>query len=266
MKKQLMALAAAFLAGAAARMPFSALAAQTMGNGLYMVVDLNGNDHFPVTYMDSAPAEWGDEYKTDKIVLRRIDHPNGAYYIGVFEVTEAQWAMVMGGSSTSTKPKNGASYNAIRGDASVLDWPKTRKVARKSFMGKLRLMTGILTFDLPSEAEWEFAARAGVTTTWFCGDSETGLGDYAWYVANSDGSTHEVGMLQPNAWGLYDVHGNVWEWCLNRFSGEPSYRVLRGGSYRHVASRCAFAYRVGYSPSCDGGNIGFRLACRSGSN
>ncbi len=266
MKKHLMALAAAILAGAAAMTPFSVLAAQTMGNGLYMIVDLTGNDHFPVTYMDSTPAEWGDEYKTDKIVLRRIDHPNGAYYIGVFEITEAQWAMVMGGSSTSTKPKNYVSYNAIRGDASVLDWPKTRKVARKSFMGKLRLMTGILTFDLPSVAEWEFAARAGVTTKWLCGDSETGLGDYAWYVANSDDSTHEVGMLQPNDWGLYDVHGNVLEWCLNRYSSGSSCRMLRGGGYDYGASGCAFAYRFANTPSNGRDVIGFRLACRSASN
>ena len=81
----------------------TAPAAQTMGNGLYMVIDLNGNDfHFPVTYMDSAPSKWGDEYKTNKIVLRRIDTPNGTYYAGVFQITEAQWAKVMGGTSTSS--------------------------------------------------------------------------------------------------------------------------------------------------------------------
>ena len=244
----------------------SSPAAQTMGSGLYMVIDLNGNDyHFPVTYMDAAPAKWGDEYKTNKIVLRRIDDPNGAYYVGVFEITEAQWAKVMGGSSTSTKPKNCVSYNAIRGDASVYDWPTSSEVARNSFMGALRLMTGISTFDLPSEAEWEFAARAGVTTKWLCGDSETGLDDYAWYSANSDGSTHAVGTRQPNAWGLYDVHGNVWEWCLNRYSGYSG-RVLRGGSYSYDASNCAFAYRSSSSPSYGISLHGFRLACRPGSN
>ena len=245
----------------------TAPAAQTMGSGLYMVVDLNGNGyHFPVTYMDAAPAKWGDEYKTNKIVLRRIDDPNGVYYVGVFEITEAQWAKVMGGSSTSTKPKAYVSYNAIRGDASVYDWPTSNEVSRNSFMGALRLMTGLATFDLPSEAEWEFAARAGVTTKWLCGDSETGLDDYAWYSANSGGSTYEVGTRQPNAWGLYDVHGNVFEWCLNWSSDAASYRVLRGGAYLYDASYCAFPFRYGLNPSFGYYDSGFRLSCRPESN
>ena len=238
---------------------------QKMGSGLYMVIDLNGNDfHFPVTYMDSEPTKWGDEYKTNKIVLRCIDDPNGTYYAGVFEITEAQWDKVMGGSSTSTKPKGSVSYNGIRGDADVYDWPSSNEVAANSFMGSLRLMTGIPTFDLPSEAEWEYAARAGVTTKWLCGDSETGLDDYAWYSANSDGSTHDVGTRLANAWGLYDVHGNVVEWCLNRYSGD-SIRVLRGGPYLNDASGCAFAYRSGNAPSRQNYNYGFRLFCRPGS-
>lgn len=241
-------------------------AAQTMGGGLYMVIDLNSADYgFPVTYLDAAPSKWGDEYKRDKIVLRRIDDPNGAYYAGVFEITWAQWAKVMGGTSTSTKPKDSVPYNAIRGDADVYDWPNSNAVAANSFMGALRLMTGIPTFDLPREAEWEYAARAGVTTKWLCGDSEEGLEDYAWYSKNSDGTTHPVGTRAANAWGLYDVHGNVFEWCLNRYGGS-SHRVLRGGSHNDAASRCAFAYRDDYAPSYDWSSSGFRLFCRPGSN
>lgn len=246
----------------------TAPAAQTMGNGLYMVIDLNGNDfHFPVTYMDSAPSKWGDEYKTNKIVLRRIDTPNGTYYAGVFQITEAQWAKVMGGTSTSTKPRAYIPYYGIRGDADVYDWPSSNEVAANSFMDALRVLTGIPTFDLPSEAEWEYAARAGVTTKWLCGDSEEGLDDFAWYSKNSDGTTHPVGTRAANAWGLYDVHGNVWEWCLNRYSSGNSSRVLCGGSYYHDASSCAFGCRNGGgNPSGVWGNRGFRLFCRPGSN
>ena len=241
-------------------------AAQTMGNGLYMVIDLNSADcGFPVTYLDAAPTKWGDEYKTNKIVLRRIDDPNGTYYAGVFEVTEAQWAKVMGGTSTSTKPKAYLSYNAIRGDADVYDWPNSNEVAANSFMGALRVLTGISTFDLPNETEWEYAARAGVTTKWLCGDSEEGLEDFAWYSKNSDGTTHPVGTRAANAWGLYDVHGNVFEWCLNRYSGF-SYRVLRGGSCHGDASSCAFACRYNDPPSGGWNCSGFRLFCRPGSN
>ena len=129
-------------------------------------------------------------------------------------------------------------------------------------MGKLRQKTGLVTLDLPSEAEWEFSARAGVTTKWLCGDSETGLGDYAWYSANSGNSTHEVGILKPNAWGLYDAHGNVQEWCLNlRYSGD-SRRELRSGAYNRDASSCAFAYRSDSGPSGVSDFSGFRLFCR----
>lgn len=240
-------------------------AAQTMGSGLYMVIDLNSMDYgLPITYLDAAPAKWSDEYKTNKIVLRRIDNLNGTYYAGIFEITEAQWAKVMGGSSTSTKPK-AVSYNAVRGDADVYDWPSSNEVAANSFMGVLRLMTGISMFDLPSEAEWEYAARAGVATKWLCGDSEEGLDDFAWYSKNSDGTTHPVGTRAANAWGLYDVHGNVFEWCLNRYSGYSS-RVLRGGSYYYGASYCAFAFRNNRNPSYEYSDGGFRLFCRPGSN
>lgn len=246
---------------------FPAAPAQAMGNGLFMVIDLNSLDYsFPVTYLDAAPTTWGDEYKTNKIVLRRIDKPSGTYYAGVFEITEAQWAKVMGGSDTSTEPQRSVSYNTIRGDAGAYDWPGSDAVAANSFMGVLRQMTGLKTLDLPSEEEWEYAARAGVTTKWLCGDSETGLDDYAWYSKNSDGTTHPVGTRQANAWGLYDIHGNVWEWCLNRWSSGNADRVLRGGAYNFVASYCAFACRNYRNPSYDVSNLGFRLFCRPGWN
>ena len=232
---------------------------------LYRVIDVSGGSEatsYPILGLYVVPdGGWSDDYKTDKIVLRRIEGTNGVYYAGIFEVTEAQWAKVMGGTSTSMKPQVSVSYPALRSGVLFYDWPTSDKVASTSFMGKLRQKTGLTTLDLPSEAEWEFAARAGVTTKWLCGDSETGLADYAWYSANSGNSAHEVGTLKPNDWGLYDVHGNVWEWCLNRYS-DGCTGVLRSGSDGDGASGCAFASQHNIAPNASWSVAGFRLFCR----
>lgn len=92
------------------------------------------------------------------------------------------------------------------------------------------------------------------------------MGDYAWYKANSENTTHPVGMLRANAWGLYDVHGNVSEWCLERYWSNSGHRVLRAGAYSSNVSRCAFAYRYDPNPNNGWNYYGFRLFCRSGSN
>ncbi len=251
---------------ARATLPSGTNASASRGNGgLYMVIDLSGR-RYRVSYRAAAPSGgWYDEYKTRKIVLRRIDATSGTYYAGVFEITEAQWDRVMGGgTSNSTKAKAYVSFNSIRGDSNVYDWPKTNKVGPDSFMGRLRERTGLQTLDLPSEEEWEFAARAGVTTRWLCGDSADGLGDYAWYQANSGGKVHEVGALKPNAWGLYDVLGNVLDFCLERNS--PHYghdRRVRGGSWNQNADATLFAsLGWGCDPSRGANDVGFRLFCR----
>lgn len=235
----------------------------------YSVIDVSAGANataYPVSYLPSVPmGGWTDAYKTSKIVLRCICKPSGTYYAGVFEITEAQWARVMGGSSTSARPKGSVSYNEIRGAEGTYDWPDSNAVDPDSFMGRLRRKTGLGKLDLPSEAEWEYAARAGVTTIYLCGDSDANLGDYAWYSANSGGVTHPVGTRRANAWGLYDVHGNVWEWCLNRYSGHSNgyyCRVLRGGAYDYDARGCELADRHINYPYNVNGNNGFRLFCR----
>ena len=234
---------------------------------LYRVIDVSGGseaEQYSVSFLKAVPDDgWSNEYKTDKIVLRRIDGTDGVYYAGIFEITQAQWDKVMGGTSTSTYPKNSVSYNSIRGNADMYDWPKTTEVDATSFIGKLRLKTGLVSLDLPSKAEWEFAARAGVTTKWLCGNSEEGLAEYAWYSGN-DGALHEVGVKKSNAWGLYDVHGNVWEWCLNR---NGTTRDLCGGAYCSYARDCCFTcYDSGSTEYPRYSYYGFRLFCRPESN
>jgi eukaryotic-like serine/threonine-protein kinase len=134
-------------------------------------------------------------------------------------------------------------------------------------------------YRLPTEAEWEYACRAGSTTRFCFGDDEAKLEEYAWYVKNSDSKTHPVGQKKPNAWGLYDMHGNVWEWCQDWYGKypagpltdpeggpEPGFwkklvygRVLRGGSWYGYAGFTRSAFR-NHFPDFRNYLIGFRVA------
>jgi len=127
-------------------------------------------------------------------------------------------------------------------------------------------------YRLPTEAEWEYACRGGSTTAWCFGNSESLLGGFAWYVANSGGAAHTVSLKQPNAWGLYDLHGNAWEWCQDYYgtygasatdplgASSGSYRVFRGGGWNYAAEDCRSANRGSGLPSGRNNDLGFRLA------
>ena len=139
-------------------------------------------------------------------------------------------------------------------------------------------------YELPTEAEWEYACRAGAKTDYAFGDDPRAAGDYAWYQDNSGGHTHPVGGKKPNAWGLYDMNGNVWQWCADRYGkytedgvrdpkgytndpknepGNPVLRVLRGGSYSSTAPFCRAALRNRDAPTARDAGFGFRVVLRS---
>ena len=138
-------------------------------------------------------------------------------------------------------------------------------------------------YRLPTEAEWEYACRAGTTTAYFFGDSPAKVGDYAWFDKNSGGHPRPVGQKQPNPWGLYDMAGNVWEWCNDFYQvdyyqeaprenpkgpNEGQNKVLRGGAWRFSADNCRSGYRYnespGYADVCFGYDIyGFRCVRKS---
>lgn len=130
-------------------------------------------------------------------------------------------------------------------------------------------------YRLLTEAQWEYACRAGSGGDYCFGDSEEELGAYAWYRENAGGQTHPIGTLKPNAWGLYDMHGNVWEWVADWYEPYPSdsqvdpsgpesgsLRVIRGGSWDLSAGGCRSAYRSGAGPGLRDPHLGFRLARR----
>lgn len=151
-------------------------------------------------------------------------------------VTQAQWREVMG-----TEP----SY--FKGDdlpVECVSWHDAMEFCQQT------------ETRLPTEAEWEYAYRAGTTTTWYNGDDESKVGDIAWFNGNSDSQTHPVGQKQPNAWGLHDMAGNVWEWCDDQLDSD---RVFRGGSWNNVASNTMAATRHNTYPEDRDYNIGFRV-------
>jgi formylglycine-generating enzyme required for sulfatase activity len=185
------------------------------------------------------------------------------FYCGKYEVTQAQYRAVMGTNPSYFKGGN----NPVE---------KVRWNNAMDFCRKLSERTG-KNYNLPTEAQWEYACRAGTTTAYSMGNNADQLMNYAWYSSNSGtfGLHHPVGHKQPNAWGLYDMHGNVWEWCLslympypysetdgrNSLSDTTSARVLRGGSYGGAPPatvRCAYRYNQ-YANTHDR-FIGFRCA------
>ncbi|MBR4172224.1 MAG: formylglycine-generating enzyme family protein [Kiritimatiellae bacterium] len=250
---------------------------------LYCVIDLTSGANassYPVTYLDEPPSSGFNvnAYKTTKLVLRLIAPGTfmmcgqyqttltKPYYIGIFEVTQEQYKLVTGNSpskfSGKMLPVERVCYIEL--------------ISSSSFISRLRSRTG-LDFDLPTEAQWEYACRAGTTTVYSYGDSADG--DYMWYNTNSSSQTHNVGTKLPNPWGLYDMHGNVQEWCLDWYGGlsspliDPkgsssgSYRVLRGGSWGSSSISCTSSKRSSNFPAFDynsnfnnsRANCGFRL-------
>lgn len=189
------------------------------------------------------------------------------FYIGVYEVTNAQWKWVMENEPSNWKdadrPVERVSWDdAVEFCRKLSALPEERKARR--------------VYRLPTEAEWEYACRAGTDTKYSFGDDESKLGEYGWFEGNSDKETHPVGKKKPNAWGLFDMHGNVWEWCSDWYGEYPnravtdpqgpsiaSDRVPRGGSWSTPARNCRSATRSRLSPSYRDDNLGFRLALSS---
>ncbi len=197
------------------------------------------------------------------------------FFIGKHEVTQAEYAAVTGSNpSTFTSDPSLPVEN--------VDWHEATNycallTAREQAAGRIATYC---VYRLPTEAEWEYACRAGTTTRFSFGDDPgyASLSSYAWFDSNSAGSTHPAGLKSANPRGLHDMHGNVWEWCLDWWSGslpggtvaDPqgpptgSYRVFRGGSWFSGARSCRSASRGSFSPNSSGFSIGFRVVLAAG--
>ena len=291
----------------------------------YMAVDLRADAEAPrIRYYASSNAVPGGvtdrRYKSDYLLMRRIPaamvrHRQGSpvgttvrggnetthyctlsedYYMAVYEFTEAQYALVGGSRAKASDfsenedfdyyPLSGVYWkNNIRGNVGVAATPES-----SSILGRLNARVGLMTFDLPTDAQWEYACRAGTTTTLYDG-TESGYGGssaagyerakvLAWMPDNSDGHPHEVGLKPANAWGLYDMLGNMREWCRD---GNAAYAndddvadpvlsgsfIMRGGSYHDGTYNCTSSARndshAGWSGEQNGNwrFYGFRVMC-----
>ena len=181
------------------------------------------------------------------------------YYIGETEVTQELWTAVMGSNP---------SYNTSGSQLPVdhVSWNDCQ-----TFISKLNSLTGT-NFRLPTEAEWEFAARGGNKSAGYTYSGSNTIDDVAWYTSNSGGKAHVVKTKQPNELGIYDMSGNVWEWCSDWYGGyssasvtDPtgaatgSLRINRGGSWLFNANNCRCAYRYFYAPAGKDTDLGLRL-------
>jgi len=241
---------------------------ETITNSIGMKLVLISKGTF---VMGSPESEQGrDDGETQHEVTISED-----YYLGVFEVTRGQYEKVMGTnlsyfqkrvigkSDSSMYPVDQVSWeDAVEFCKKLSELPEEKKAGR--------------VYRLPTEAEWEYACRAGSKAAYSFGANSKTLGDYAWFGENSGRHTHPVGEKKANAWGLYDMHGNVWEWCSDWYGvypkgsvsdpsgpSEGSIRVDRGGSWAYGAANCRSAYRGWGAPSYRIGNDGFRVALSS---
>ena len=170
------------------------------------------------------------------------------FYLGKYPVTQAQWQAVMGNNPSHFKGDPNLPVEQV-------SWNDCYE-----FCKKLNQQTGQELYRLPTEAEWEYACRAGSTGDYCFGDDVSKLREYGWYSENAGSNTHPVGQLKPNAWGLYDMHGNLWEWCDSLYEEGSEQRVLRGGSWYNSPYNLRCANRGWSYPSSRYDSVGFRCA------
>jgi formylglycine-generating enzyme required for sulfatase activity len=204
-----------------------------------------------------GPLENSNENKPHQVRITK------SFYMQATEVTQTQWKQIMGAN-----PSN------IQGDGLPVEQVNWNAV--QEFIAKLNQSEPGMNYRLPAEAEWEYACRAGSAAKYCFGDEESGLAEYAWYDSNSGEKSHPAGIKKPNAWGLYDMHGNVWEWCSDWFAADyysncpvddpkgpatGTEKVLRGGCWGLGGDYCRSAYRNSDNPACSNHAYGGLRLC-----
>lgn len=230
---------------------------QTQDSGDF-VLKVKGVE-YPMVFVEEGTFKMGSDdseaYSWEKPVHQVTLN---SYCIGKYEVTQELWVAVMG--------SNPSNFKGARRPVEQVSWDDCQE-----FIRKLNSLTG-KNFKLPTEAQWEYAARGGKKSSGYKYSGSNTIGDVAWYTDNSGKKTHDVGTKIPNELGLYDMAGNVWEWCSDWYgdyssssqtnpsgSSSGSYRVSRGGCWNCVPGSCRLSDRSSYSPDDSFDILGFRL-------
>lgn len=209
------------------------------------------------TFTMGATSEQGTDAGKDEKPAHQVTL--SSFSIGKYEVTQEEWEAMMG--------NNPSSFKGAKRPVERVSWTDCQE-----FIRKLNTMTG-KRFRLPTEAEWEYAARGGIKSSGYKYAGSDNLDRVAWYESNSGNATHDIGQKSPNELGLYDMSGNVWEWCQDRYGGyssnsqtnpsgpsSGSIRVFRGGGWFSNAWGCRVSFRSYDSPGFTNFNLGLRLA------
>ena len=220
-----------------------------------------GKGKFPASFTMGSD---GDAPDTEKPAVKvKFAAP---FSMARYEVTQELYEAVMG--------KNPSRWRGVRNSVEMVSWDDANLFCRKATAAlcELKQLSDKEEIRLPSEAEWEYACRAGTTTPSSFGDKEADLKEYAWFKGNSKGEDPPVGKKKPNAWGLYDMHGYVWEWCADVWNpthegadttgkprtGKRDKCVIRGGSWTDDADSARSAFRAGKAIDTKSDAIGFR--------
>ncbi|MFZ4082964.1 MAG: SUMF1/EgtB/PvdO family nonheme iron enzyme, partial [Pirellula sp.] len=218
----------------------------------------------PGTFMMGSPESEAGRYRDEGQHQVKLTKQ---YFMGIYPVTQSEYQRIMG--------SNPSYFKGDRHPVEQVSWVDATEFIQK-LNGLPEERAAGRVYRLPTESEREYACRAGSSTAYCFGEDEARLGEYAWYDSNSGNGTQAVGQKASNAWGLYDMHGNVWEWCSDWHGDYPSgtvtdptgpstgsFRVNRGGGWSNEAAYCRSANRDGYGPSFRYYHLGFRLALSS---
>jgi len=228
-----------------------------------------GTDAFPASFKMGSADGPDTEKPVHTVTFRK------PFRLARHEATQELYKAVMG--------QNPSRWKGPRNSVEMTSWTDATEFCRKATaeLRQLKLLAEDEVVRLPSEAEWEYACRAGTITAWSFGDKADDLKDYAWFKGNAKGEDPPVGKKKPNAWGLYDMHGYVWEWCTDAW--HPSYegapadgtarevkdareRVARGGSWADGAEQCRSGFRQHWPPDHRSDAVGFRCVIQKGTD